>query len=100
MVAVDGSEQAENALAKAIEVAKIHKSSLKIINIVEVHAGPYTHSVLSAHQLGQNEEESDKDVEQKQMLFIQAQMILHLLLLIKKEFLWLYPILLCVLMVK
>lgn len=68
MVAVDGSEQAENALAKAIEAAKVHKSSLKIINVVEVHAGPYTHSMFSAHQQGKDEEDTDKDVEQKQML--------------------------------
>ena len=68
MVAVDGSEQAKNALAKAIEIAKIHKSPLKIINVVEVHARPYAHSMLSTQPQVKNEEDTYRNAEQKQML--------------------------------
>ncbi|QQK74681.1 universal stress protein [Salicibibacter cibarius] len=64
LVAVDGSEQSEHALVKAIDVAKTHEATLKIAHVVEVQGGPYTYDVLVMERLN----ESDKDIEQKEML--------------------------------
>ncbi|QQK74685.1 universal stress protein [Salicibibacter cibarius] len=63
LVAVDGSEQAEQALAKAIDVAKAQGATLKIAHVVEVHAGPYAYDALDMQK-----QESDKDTEQREML--------------------------------
>ncbi|QQK78774.1 universal stress protein [Salicibibacter cibi] len=64
LVAVDGSEQSEQALEKAINVAKTHGATLKIAHVVEVQGGPYTYDFLVMQRI----EESDKDTEQKEML--------------------------------
>ncbi|AXF56929.1 universal stress protein [Salicibibacter kimchii] len=64
LVAVDGSDQAEHALAKAIEMAKTYEATLKIAHVVEVQGGIYTYDVLVMQRL----KESDKDIEQKELL--------------------------------
>ncbi|WP_211202231.1 universal stress protein [Salicibibacter cibarius] len=61
LVAVDGSEK---ALTKAIAVAKTYESSLKIVHVVEIHASPYAHTVLSVYQQqDNNEEETEQNME-------------------------------------
>lgn len=59
LVAVDGSEQAEQALATAIALAKINQSTLKIVHVVENQAGAAKRKQTNT---------PDQDMEQKQML--------------------------------
>ncbi|QQK78778.1 universal stress protein [Salicibibacter cibi] len=68
LVAVDGSEQSEQALAKAIDVAKIAEATLKIAHVVEVQGGPYTYGALEMQKHESDGEAPDKDTEQQEML--------------------------------